>query len=96
MLKSDGTMHCVIKTIMLLIQRYMNTKQGNASNDQDTRSPKATDGEMMQKWYMSKVGFDNHLDQLSPDVSEALIDYHLCKDICAKFDAVMWQASSHG
>ena len=48
-LKSDGTMYRVINTIMVLMQCYISTKQSNDKEDQDSRNPKATDWETMQK-----------------------------------------------
>lgn len=74
-LKSDGTMYHVANTIMVLMQFYMNTKQSNENEDQDSRITNATDWEMMQKKYTTKCGVDNHLDQVSTDASEALIGY---------------------
>jgi hypothetical protein len=63
-------------------------KQSNGREDQDTRNPKATDWEMMQKCYMTNVGVDNHLDCLSPDASDALIGHHLSNSICTTFDPI--------
>ena len=63
-------------------------EKSNNRGKQDMRNPKATDWDMTQKKYMTKVGINNHLDNLSPDASDALIGYHLRENICSSFEAV--------
>ena len=63
MLKSDGAMYRVLNTIMVLMVCYMKTKDSNGSDVQDTRNPKGSDWEMLQKTKMTKVGVNSNLDQ---------------------------------
>ena len=37
---------------------------------------------------MTNVYVDSHLDEVSPDVSDAFIGYHINVKICLHFDAV--------
>ena len=87
-LKSDGTMYCVINTIMVLMQCYMNTKQSNNKEDQDSRNPKSTEWETIQKRYMINCGVDRHINELSTNASEALLGYNVREEICTLFDDV--------
>ncbi len=79
----DGTLFCVINTIIGNKECYIKTKNSHNREDQDLRDPKSIAWQMMCKDYNLS---NECLDQLSPFGQRAMVGYSISSNIYKQFD----------